>query len=193
MPATALGPFRFDLTVEEVHALATRVHARAMLCLPQRAWWQTIAGVCGLLAIVVALFLAGLVSRDMAWLLIVAGVLGMGAGQLALMRETRQVARRAMTEWEQTFLARFDQVSITLRHDAAAFATPSLAASLRWDMLVEAEVADKMLFLWTEGGLALVIPERVFRDMAERDEALSFARRHVGKARLPVQSDRAAP
>ena len=185
MPSTTLGPFRFDLTADEAHVLALRMRARQRGPWRLRNWWPSILGVGAIVAIVFLCLLAKLVSRDMAWALMLMGPIGFGAGQWLFAVKMQRASRSAMANSEKRITARLQQVSISFRHDAATVATASVAASLRWDWFVEAEVSQQLFLLWTEGGVAVVIPERVFRDEAERDAALAFARDSIGKAGAP--------
>ena len=142
------------------------------------------------LSVMIFLHLIALLSLFVKWgalplALMLMGPIGFGAGQWLFAVEMQRASRSAMANSEKRITARLQQVSISFRHDAATVATASVAASLRWDWFVEVEVSQQLFLLWTEGGVAVVIPERVFRDEAERDAALAFARDSIGKAGAP--------
>ena len=179
MAATTLGPYRYDLTPEEVRAYARRARGRDRARHPGRSAWPSVLGIVVFLGLAYLLLGTGKVSLEQAATAMLVGPLCFIAGQWLYYYEQRRAVTNAEAEQENGLVPKFKQITVTIRDDAIAFATPSTAASYRWDMITEVELAEQFLWLWLDDKRAIALPERVFRDAAERDATLAFARTHA--------------
>ena len=178
----AFGPYRFALTNEEARVAIARLALRYGLSRRfERDYVAPLAFFVLLLAFVAILAFTGLIARRSAEVALLSGAILFLASRFVAHLRLRRAQRLA-----KSVIDRFAAVGEkTLSVDQSGLTLSDAGGSRRcaFHDLADAEDSGGLLYLWRSGtdGAPILVPTRIFSDLAEAARFLTFARGRLGK------------
>jgi hypothetical protein len=174
-PATAFGPYTFELAENEARIAAARSGLRRAL-----TGRLTLAHLAPLAAFVLAIAFISILALT--------GLLGRRHGEIGLLLAAAAfMIQRLTTRWRfaaarRSSLAEIETMrsagALVLSVDEAGLGLAGAASLARWNFAdcVEAEDAGGLVYLWPRSGPPAIVPTRVFADAEAAASFVEFLR-----------------